>query len=159
MLVVSTLYGFFQNVHAYRAMEVFVNNILEATVFVSFVHSFFQSTQSQAYHVQSETELFLINSEVVDIVIRVFKSGDVNVSLSFSRVLFKFKTKKAHGQSHDYQLIQQQTIFGHERLNGKILFQTQLTQLISSARNFDSPFSLHNSCFVLFARQIARNIS
>ena len=72
MLVVSTLYGFFQNVHAYWAMEVFVNNILEATVFVSFVHSVFQSSQSQAYNVQGETELFLINNEVVDIMIRDF---------------------------------------------------------------------------------------
>ena len=82
MLVVSTLYGFFQNVHAYRAMEVFVNNILEATIFVSLVHSVFQSSQSQAYHVQGESELFLIKNEVVDTVNHVLKAGDVNECLA-----------------------------------------------------------------------------
>ena len=59
-------------------MEVFVNNILEATVFISLVHAVFQSTQSQAYRVQGETELFLIKNEVVDTVNHVLKDGDVN---------------------------------------------------------------------------------
>ena len=52
----------------------FVNNILEAIVFVSLAHAIFQSTQSQSYHVQGETELFLISNEIVDTVIQVLKA-------------------------------------------------------------------------------------
>ena len=66
-------------------------------------------------------------------------------------------------QSHDYQLILDITSnhSWQRAAQRKDLISDNISDTFCATyllRNFDSPFSLHHSCFVLFARQVARNM-